>query len=63
MFDVVPSAPNEADVCTGQHVCTPLYAFLAKCPTIWLYVLKPGSGGASPGPIILSNTAHASCSS
>ena len=30
---------------------------------IWLYVLNPESGGVSPGPIILSNTAHARRSS
>ena len=28
--DVVTSVPKEADVCTGQRICTPLYAWLAS---------------------------------
>ena len=63
IIDVVTSAPKEADVRAGQRICTPLYALLARRPTIWSYVSNPQSGGASPGPMILSNTAHARRSS
>ena len=57
------SVPKEADVHAGQRICNPLYALPDRHLMIWLYVSNPESGGVSPGPIILSNTAHARRSS
>ena len=50
---------NEADVCAGQHICSPLNALSPRHHRTWTQLSNPESVSDFLSPITLLNTARA----